>query len=239
MDGLPDNEPTGSDRLYFRQLLSGVDFAVGDQLAGQMVNFVYAIGDRDTGECVLVDPAYAPGELVDIVEADGMTVTGVLATHYHADHVGGSMMGYPIDGIAALLERVDCPVHVQAEETEWVERTTAVGAQHLVAHASGDVVTVGAVDITLLHTPGHTPGSQCFFVDGRLVAGDTLFLDGCGRTDLPGSNPAQMVESLRRLSSVPGETILYPGHRYSPAASATMEHVVAENWVFQGLSPDR
>lgn len=235
MAALPDNGSPDDDRLYFRQLLSGVDFAADDVLAAQMVNFVYAIGDRTTGACVLVDPAYAPAELVDIVEADGMHVTGVLATHYHADHVGGSMMGLAIEGITALLERVDCPVHVQADETEWVEKSTAVGADHLVAHDSGDVLAIGSVDITMLHTPGHTPGSQCFLVDGRLVAGDTLFLDGCGRTDLPGSNPAQMVESLRRLATVPGDTVLYPGHRYSPAASAKMSDVTQQNWVFQGL----
>src|SRR5688572_31588615 len=95
------------DQLYFRQLLSGWDFARGDQVAQQMVNFVYAIGDRTAGECVLVDPAYAVGELLDLVEADGMRVTGVLATHYHPDHVGGSMMGMSIEGIATLLERCD------------------------------------------------------------------------------------------------------------------------------------
>ncbi len=78
-------------------------------------------------------------------------------------------------------------------------------------------MTVGGIDVTLLHTPGHTPGSQCFLVDGRLVAGDTLFLEGCGRTDLPGSNPADMAQSLRRLAEVPDETILFPGHRYSVA----------------------
>ena len=104
------------DRLYFRQLLSGRDFATDDQIARQMVNFVYAIGDRSTGECVLVDPAYDPGGLVDTVEADGMRVMGVLATHYHPDHVGGSMMGHSIDGIAGLLERVSCPIHVQRDE---------------------------------------------------------------------------------------------------------------------------
>ncbi|MDG2040597.1 MAG: MBL fold metallo-hydrolase, partial [Ilumatobacter sp.] len=86
------------DRLYFRQLLSGQDFASGDMLAEQMVNFVYAIGDRGTGECVLVDPAYAVGDIVDVVEADGMSVTAALATHYHPDHVGGSMMGHTIEG---------------------------------------------------------------------------------------------------------------------------------------------
>ena len=85
------------DRFYFRQLLAGRDFAQDNLLARQMVNFVYAIGDRSTGETLLVDPAYAVNDLIDVVEADGMRVTGVLATHYHADHIGGSMMGYSIE----------------------------------------------------------------------------------------------------------------------------------------------
>jgi hydroxyacylglutathione hydrolase len=222
-----------SSPLYFRQLLSGRDFAAGDPLASQMVNFVYAVGDRRTGECVLVDPAYAVKELVDLVGADGMTVTGALATHYHPDHVGGSMMGHSIEGIAELLEHVDCPVHVQHDEIEWVTKSTNVSAEHLVGHDSGDVLTVGGIDISLVHTPGHTPGSQCFFVDDRLIAGDTLFLEGCGRTDLPGSDPVKMFESLRRLAEVPDSTILFPGHRYSIASSATMDVVKETNFVFQ------
>jgi glyoxylase-like metal-dependent hydrolase (beta-lactamase superfamily II) len=222
-----------SSPLYFRQLLSGRDFAVGDPLASQMVNFVYAVGDRRTGECVLVDPAYAVKELVDLVGADSMTVTGALATHYHPDHVGGSMMGHSIEGIAELLEHVDCPIHVQHDEVEWVTKSTKVSADHLVGHDSGDVLTVGGIDISLVHTPGHTPGSQCFFVDDRLIAGDTLFLEGCGRTDLPGSDPVKMFESLRRLAEVPDSTILFPGHRYSIASSATMDVVKQTNFVFQ------
>jgi glyoxylase-like metal-dependent hydrolase (beta-lactamase superfamily II) len=201
-----------------------------------MVNFVYVVGDRRTGECVLVDPAYAVRELVDLVGADGMTVTGALATHYHPDHVGGSMMGHSIEGISELLDHVDCPVHVQHDEVEWVAKSTAVTADHLVGHDSGDVVRVGDIDITLVHTPGHTPGSQCFFVDDRLIAGDTLFLEGCGRTDLPGSDPAKMAESLRRLAEVPDSTILFPGHRYSIASSATMDIVKETNFVFDSLS---
>ena len=221
--------------VYFRQFLSGKDFAHDDQLAQQMVNFVYAIGDRRTGECVLVDPAYSVNDLVDAVGEDGMTVTGVLATHYHPDHVGGSMMGFDIEGVSALLDRADVPIHIQADESEWVQKATGVSADHLVTHDSGDVLTVGDVDITLLHTPGHTPGSQCFLVDGKLVAGDTLFLEGCGRTDLPGSNAAQMVKSLQRLAEVPDDTVLYPGHRYSPAGSAPMEDVKKMNFVFDQI----
>ena len=223
------------DRLYFRQLLSGRDFATDDQIAQQMVNFVYAIGDRATGECVLVDPAYDPSGLVDAVEADGMSVTGVLATHYHPDHVGGSMMGYSIDGLGGLLERVSCPIHVQRDEVPWVTRTTGVDETQLVAHDSGDVVAVGDVEIELVHTPGHTPGSQCFLVRDKLVSGDTLFLDGCGRTDLPGSDPQLMVESLKRLSKVDDDVILYPGHRYSLASSAGMASVKQSNWVFDQI----
>jgi len=223
------------DRLYFRQMLSGRDFAVGDPFATQMVNFAYAIGDRSTGECLLVDPAWDVEGLISNVGDDGMTVTGVLATHYHADHVGGSIMGHDIEGVAALLGHLSCPVHVQAEEVEWMERTSGVGTDHLVAHAPGDVITVGGVEIRLVHTPGHTPGSQCFLVDGRLVAGDTLFLDGCGRTDLPGSDPTAMAESLRTLHRVDDEVVLYPGHRYSVASCATMGSVKQSNFVFDGL----
>jgi glyoxylase-like metal-dependent hydrolase (beta-lactamase superfamily II) len=101
-------------------------------------------------------------------------------------------------------------------------------------HDSGDVVHAGGIPIELMHTPGHTPGSQCFVVDGRLVAGDTLFLEGCGRTDLPGSDPDAMYESLtQRLATLPDTTVLYPGHRYSPAASATMGDTRAHNYVFR------
>ncbi len=223
------------DRLYFRQLLSGRDFARDDQLAGQMVNFVYAIGDRTTGECLLVDPAYAVDELLDLVAGDQMRVTGVLATHYHPDHIGGSMMGMSIEGISALLERQSCPIHVQRDEVPWVTRTTGVAEHDLVAHDPGGIVRVGDVEIELVHTPGHTPGSQCFLVDGRLVAGDTLFLDGCGRTDLPGSDPQAMMDSLRRLALVPDDVVLYPGHRYSLASSATMGSVKQSNFVLQSL----
>ena len=226
-------------QFYFRQLLSGRDFAVGDPIATQMVNFVYAIGDRATGECVLVDPAYAVNELLDLVEHDGMKVTGVLATHFHADHIGGNMMGHQLEGVAELLERCSCPVHVQRDETPWVMRTSGLTADQLVQHDGGDVVQVGDLEITLVHTPGHTPGSQCFHVGGRLVSGDTLFLDGCGRTDFPGSDPEAMYDSLQTLAAMPDGTVVYPGHRYSVPSSATIEAIRDSNYVFRPRSKEQ
>lgn len=224
------------DRLYFRQLLAGRDFAVDDPIATQMVNFSYLVGDRETGEALVVDPAYAVGDLVALAGADGMRVAGALVTHYHPDHVGGSMMGWEIEGVAELLalDDVDARIHVQRDEAWGVKRVTGASDADLVLHDSGDTVTVGSIEVTLVHTPGHTPGSQCFLVDGRLVAGDTLFLDGCGRTDLPGGNSDELYYSLtQRLATVPDDTVLYPGHLYSPEPFATMGETRRRNYVFR------
>ena len=227
---------TLNDRLYFRQLLSGRDFAQTDPVAAQMVNFVYLIGDRQTRECIVVDPAYAVAEILNIVEQDSMQLTGVLATHYHPDHVGGSMMGMKIQGVADLLEKTQVPIHINKHETKWVARTTGLNENDLVQHEGGDKVSVGDISITFVHTPGHTPGSQCFLVEQRLVAGDTLFLDGCGRTDLPGGNPGDLYTSLQTLASLPRETIVCPGHQYSALPSANLGDVVSTNHVFRPSS---
>lgn len=220
--------------LYFRQLLAGRDFARTDPVARQMVNFVYLVGDRDTGEAVAIDPAYDVGALLEILDADGMRLTGALATHYHVDHVGGTMMGHTIAGVPELLALQPVPIHVQRDEATWVLRATGCDESDLVLHDSGDTVTVGSVPIELIHTPGHTPGSQCFFVDGNLVSGDTLFLEGCGRTDFPGGDAAQLYESLTtRLAKVPDDAVLFPGHMYSPEPSATMGATRQWNYVFR------
>jgi glyoxylase-like metal-dependent hydrolase (beta-lactamase superfamily II) len=231
-----------NDRLYFRQLLAGRDFAPDDQIARQMVNFVYLIGDRETGEAIAVDPAYSPAELLDVLATDGMRLTGALITHYHPDHVGGDIGGWSIAGVAELLALpgIDAPLHVQAEEAWGVKRVTGCSDSDLVLHASGDVIDVGAIPITLIHTPGHTPGSQCFFVDGRLVSGDTLFLDGCGRTDLPGGDAEALYESItQKLAVVPDDAVLYPGHLYSAEPNAPMGDVRRSNVVYRPRTRDQ
>jgi glyoxylase-like metal-dependent hydrolase (beta-lactamase superfamily II) len=185
---------------------------------------------------MVVDPAYAITDILEIVDQDEMKLTGVLATHYHPDHVGGSMMGMKIQGVADLLEKTQIPIHINKHETKWVARTTGLNEIDLVQHEGGDKVSVGDVSITFVHTPGHTPGSQCFLVEQRLVAGDTLFLDGCGRTDLPGGNPGDLYTSLQTLASLPAATIVCPGHQYSALPSANLGDVVSTNHVFKPSS---
>ena len=226
--------------VYFRQLLSGRDFAQDDQIARQMRNFCYLVGDPETGKAVVVDPAYNVGDLIEIADTDGMEIVGALATHYHADHVGGSMMGYKLEGIAELLTQKQIPVHVQAAEAEFVRKVTGVTNDDLVIHDGSDTMMVGNVPIELIHTPGHTPGSQTFLVDNHFLGGDTLFIEGCGRTDLPGGDPAELYTTLtQRLAHVPDEAVLFPGHLYSPEPSQTMAKTRRYNYVFAPKSAEQ
>jgi glyoxylase-like metal-dependent hydrolase (beta-lactamase superfamily II) len=228
-----------SEGVYFRQLLSGRDFAVGDPVATQMVNFSYVIGDRASREAVVVDPAYDPRGLLDVLAADGMRLTGALVTHHHPDHVGGDIFGHQLSGIAELLALAPVPIHVNEHEAEWVKRTTGVSASDLTSHQHDDVVNAGDVQIRLLHTPGHTPGSQCFLVDGKLVAGDTLFLQGCGRTDFPGGDPEAIYHSLQALAKLTGDPIVHPGHLYSDKPLAPMSEVRETNMVYRANSAEQ
>ena len=209
--------PEGSSDLYFRQ-----------QPVGQMANLAYLVGSNSTREALIVDPAWDVDQLLDIAAQDGMEVVGALVTHYHQDHVGGELFGHRIPGLDRLMERNPVPIHVNELEAEGLLRVTGVSRSDLEIHSGGDVVELGAVRTRLLHTPGHTPGSQCFLVEeaagpAQLVSGDTLFLGSCGRVDLPGSDPEAMYRSLNEtLKKLPDETLLFPGHLYSPEAQSTM-----------------
>ena len=211
------------DNLYFRQLLAGRDFAQANPVAAQMVNFCYLIGDRASRTAVVVDPAWDVQSLVQIADDDDMTLVGALATHYHPDHIGGDLFGHDVEGLARLLELKSVKVHAQKQEAGGVRLMTGLSDSDLVLHEGGDRLSLGEVDIEFVHTPGHTPGSQCFLVRNRLVSGDTLFVKGCGRVDLPGGDPEEMYRSLtERLAKLPDDVVLYPGHDYADRPTSTL-----------------
>jgi glyoxylase-like metal-dependent hydrolase (beta-lactamase superfamily II) len=187
---------------------------------GPMQNFVYLIGDPVARECVVVDPAWEIDTIVDRARADDMRLVGALVTHTHQDHVGGSLesWGMPgrIPGLEELLTRVPLKVYVHRNERGFLR---GLGSD-LVSVDNHDTLAIGRLSLRFMHTPGHTPGSQCFLVDDRLVSGDTLFIGSCGRTDLPGSDPAEMYYSLtQRLAALPDTTVLLPGHNYGGPSS--------------------
>jgi glyoxylase-like metal-dependent hydrolase (beta-lactamase superfamily II) len=188
-----------------------------------MQNFVYLIGSTATRECLIVDPAWDTDELLGLAEQDDMRVVGALVTHYHPDHVGGAMGAFRVPGgVAELVAKAAARIHVNKIEADGLKKITGLSEGDLVRHEAGDTVALGDVSIQLIHTPGHTPGSQCFLVRNRLVAGDTLFIDACGRVDLPGGDPEQMNESLRTLAKLPEDVILHPGHDYGSVPTATI-----------------
>jgi glyoxylase-like metal-dependent hydrolase (beta-lactamase superfamily II) len=229
-----------NDRLYFRQLLSGRDFAVGDEVATGMVNYAYAIGDRVTHEALLVDPAYDPAGLIELVGEDGFTVTGAVITHYHADHAGGQLGGMAVEGVAELLEAALVPVYAQTAELPWLDRSGGLAASEFAPLDPGDTIEVGAISITCVATPGHTPGSQCLLVNGALLSGDTLFIRGCGRTDLPGGDAQALAYSLRSiLAPLDPSVTVFPGHAYDPLPFATLGELIRTNPVFDEVDTGR
>jgi hydroxyacylglutathione hydrolase len=190
---------------------------------GPMQNFVYFVGDRETRKVAVVDPAWDPEAILDVARRNDLEITHLLVTHYHPDHLGGRMMGMSVRGAQDLLAAgVKAKIYIHKEEAPYVARVTDLAESDLVRVDGGDETTVGEVPIRFIHTPGHTPGSQCFLVGDALVSGDTLFIGSCGRVDLPGSDPRKLYESLRTLGDLPEGTHLFPGHNYASQTSSTI-----------------
>ncbi|MEM7052075.1 MAG: MBL fold metallo-hydrolase [Acidobacteriota bacterium] len=226
-------------QLYFRQLLAGQQVATAHPAAGQMRNFMYLIGDPGKREAVVVDPAWDVAGLIRLAEADGYSITGALVTHYHPDHVGGDLFGLSIEGLATLLESHAVPIYVNKHEADGLRRVTDVSASDLRQVDDGDTLALGDFELRFLHTPGHTPGSQCFLIGDRLVAGDTLFVQGCGRVDLPGGDPDAMYHTLTgKLAKLPPSTVLFPGHHYGPTPTSTIADELEQNHYLRIASLD-
>jgi hydroxyacylglutathione hydrolase len=201
-----------TDRLYLRQAQ-----------IGPMANFVYLIGDTGTHKAAVVDPAWDVDAILEFARKEGYEIDKILITHYHPDHLGGSMMGTNVQGAADLIGKIEAKVYVNKAEAEGTKRVAGLSDSDLVVVEAGDTAKVGEIPVTFLHTPGHTPGSQCFLVEGNLISGDTLFVGSCGRVDLPGSDPKAMYYSLNHtLKNLDDATVVYPGHAYSSESSTTI-----------------
>jgi hydroxyacylglutathione hydrolase len=185
---------------------------------GAWDNFIYLIGCKKTRTCAVVDPAWDAQSILREAEKLDLKITDILCTHSHFDHV---------DQAEALLEATDAPVHMLNAEIEW----SGFKSENLVSHAPGETLTLGDhLDITFVHTPGHTPGSTSYRLKDALLTGDTLFIDGCGRCDFVGGEPEVMYETLKGLmNSLPGGTTLYPGHDYGDLKLATVDEQLASN----------
>ena len=150
--------------IYIRQLLAGRDFATDNYFAGQMANFIYLIGDDEERVCMVVDPAWDIPGILRFIEREDMRLIGALVTHYHPDHIGGDIFGNSISGLAELTTICPVKVHVNYEESDGVKQVTGLSDSDLERHQGGDSISIGNINVKLLHTPGHTPGSVSLYL---------------------------------------------------------------------------
>lgn len=169
---------------------------------GQLQTNCYLVADKD-GAAVVIDPAAAPELILQTAREKGLQIRAVFLTHGHFDHVGG------VRGVAEALR---CPVWMHENELTLPEYLTDGKLYYTDGYDEGDTVTVGKLTFSVLHTPGHTPGSVCLRCGTALFSGDTLFAGSCGRTDFSGGSGAEMCKSLRRLAEIPDNLAVYPGH---------------------------
>jgi len=187
------------------------------QLAvGPMQNFAYLVGGAAGRDCAVVDPGWDAQSILAAAKEDGRTIRAVVLTHGHFDHAGG---------VKDLLAQAELPVYAHEGDAP----ALAKAFKTVRAMKDGGGVDAGGLELLGLHTPGHTPGSQCLLAEGQLFTGDTLFIDCCGRTDLPGSDPEAMHRGLRRLAALPPATVVWPGHDYGSRTSAPMSAVLELN----------
>lgn len=184
---------------------------------GPLNNFLYLLGDPSTKEMAIVDPAWDVPHLLQEAERLGYAITSVFLTHAHPDHV---------NGLPEVLHYKNIPVYISKHEAPFLTKNL----KNLIPIDNNAKLTVGNIMFDVIHTPGHTPGGQCFLTQGQLICGDTLFIDGCGRCDLPGGDARIMYKTLSTIiAKLPPDTIIYPGHNYGPSPTDTIAHQLKTN----------
>lgn len=163
----------------------------------------YIVRQETSQDCLIIDPGYEPGILLSFLDEKKLTAVAILLTHCHFDHVGA---------VKELAAETDCKVYLCAKDLALPPMLTNGPLYYTDTYRDGDKLTLAGIAVSVLETPGHTPGSVCLIMEEHLFSGDTLFAGSCGRTDLPGGDGRAMRDSLRRLAALESNYQVYPGH---------------------------
>lgn len=190
-----------------------------DQIeVGQMQNYAYFLGDPQTKNVALIDPAWDTQKLLKHAHENNYIIKALIITHAHPDHT---------NGIPSLLKTLQVPVYIFENEKDFYKPI----AYCLKTLKDESIINIDNLKIKILHTPGHTPGSICLYTDGILITGDTLFIDEIGRCDLPGGNLDTLIQSLRlKIHPLPDDTKVYPGHNYHQKTWDTLKNQKTTNY---------
>jgi glyoxylase-like metal-dependent hydrolase (beta-lactamase superfamily II) len=173
---------------------------------GYMDNFCYIVGCEKTRKALVIDPGRDVDLIVSVAEKQGLEIETIVNTHTHGDHTAGNAELKSLTGSKIIIHALDAAGYHTADVLLKDEKT----------------LQLGEITFDIIHTPGHTPGGICLYAQGNLFTGDTLFVGDSGRTDLPGGDRPTLGESIRRLTQLPDDTIIWPGHDYGPTPTSTI-----------------
>lgn len=203
--------------------------------------FSYMIADEVAKEGLFIDPAADHDLLLQDAELYGLTIKYIVNTHHHIDHVMGNSEMAMRTGAKIIIHKDDAPRLHDVEPTMLRMFGAELPPEADILVSDGDLIKVGNVSVKVIHTPGHTPGGMCLYLEktpdsqGMVFTGDTLFVGTCGRTDFPGGSYEQLEKSVTtRLYTLPGETILLPGHNYASRTTSTIEQERQTNDAIRG-----
>lgn len=189
-----------------------------------MENFSYLFADEKSREGILIDPAFDHNKLCTLIKDESINLTHIILTHHHYDHVNAA---------EAVKARTGAQIICHPATVALLRGSSSY--DKLIN--DGDSFMIGSEKIEVLHTPGHAPGSICLIVANKwLVTGDTLFINDCGRSDLPGGDFKILFQSLQKIKQLPDHLIVCSGHDYGPAKMRTLGEEKAANPVL--LAPD-
>ena len=194
-------------------------------LVGQMAVYAYLVGCEKTGQAVVIDPAGDEDRIAAEAAGQGLAITKIVNTHGHPDHTCGNARLKELTGAPIVVHEADAGPMVSPSAQQFAAMLGCAGtppADETVT--DGQVIKAGQeVELKVIHTPGHTPGCICLYTPGHVFTGDTLFVGAVGRTDLPGGSWPRMLASIeQRILTLPGDTIVWPGHDYGPSPSSTV-----------------
>jgi hydroxyacylglutathione hydrolase len=207
---------------------------------GPMMNLIYIIGCRETKEAAVVDPAWDTPAILKLAEDSGLAIKHILMTHAHPDHM---------NGLEQMLKDTGALIYLNRDEVAYMQEcgnATGIPTAFMLERSEnfrivsdGDTARIGNLTVEFIHTPGHTPGSQCFLIEGNLFSGDTLFVDACGRVDMPGGDAAKMWHSLnRKLYALDDAIVIHPGHSYGSRQTSTIGEQKETNPFMSFTSPE-